>query len=102
MIEGFRPPGRKKFISEASTNGSGLVGVLQPLTVNGLAGRGCPEEAASTIAALKFFTIRSPRIVFALMGRFRWRPPLKLYARLSAKPWPRSRSILRFACCEYA
>ena len=41
-MDGFNPPGRKKFISDASTNGTGLPGSppgLQPLTVNGLEGQ---------------------------------------------------------------
>ena len=81
MIDGFSPPGRKKFINDASTYGNGLVGVppaLQPLTVNGLEGSFCPESVASTMAALRFATIRSPRMVFALIGRFKCLPPLKL------------------------
>src|SRR3974390_2063985 len=84
MIDGFRPPGRKKFISEASTKGSGPSGPpagLHPLTVNGLAGVGkrvgLLKATESVMAALKFATIRSPRMVLALMGRFRWRPPVK-------------------------
>src|ERR1022692_2178859 len=99
-IEGFKPPGRKKFISAELTHGPSAPdpqGRAPPPTVNGLAGV-CPAASA----ALKLATIKSPRIVLALMGRFRGPPPLKLYARLRANPSPRSRSTVTLACCEYA
>src|ERR1700674_5598959 len=75
-MEEFNPPRRKKFISAELIQGpSGPLpqGNAPPPTVNGLAGV-CPAASA----ALKLATIKSPRIVLALMGRFRWRPPLKL------------------------
>ena len=59
-------------------------------------------DVGSLYAFCQLATSKSPRIVLALIGRFRWRPPLKLYATLRAKPPPRSRSMLRFACCAYA
>src|ERR1700687_3665675 len=68
-IEGFKPPGRKKFISAELTQGPSrpLPQGTAPLpTVKGLAGV-CPAASA----ALKLATIRSPRTVLALMGRFR-------------------------------
>src|SRR5258707_15022892 len=73
-MEGFIPPGRKKFISGALTHGpSGPdpQGTAPVPTVKGLAAV-CPAASA----ALKLATIRSPRIVLAFIGRFRWRPPL--------------------------
>src|SRR3954468_15479358 len=73
MMEGFNPPGRKKFIREASTKGVPLGETPHPLTVKGL-----DALSPDASAALKFLIIRSPRMVLALMGRFRWRPPLKL------------------------
>src|SRR5207248_11653316 len=39
---------------------------------------------------------------FTSTGRLRWCPPLKLYDKSRAKLCPRSRSMLRLACCEYA
>src|ERR1039458_9213436 len=83
-IEGFRPPGRKKFIREESTATGAPEGVNTHPTVNGLAGGVWPVASAYPYADMKFATIKSPRMVLALIGRFRWRPPLKLYARLSA------------------
>src|SRR5438477_1180067 len=68
-IEGFKPPGRKKFINAELIHGPSAPdpqGVLPLPTVKGLAGV-CPEASA----ALKFATIKSPRTVLALMGRFR-------------------------------
>ena len=63
---------------------------------------GSPTELAKATAFCQFFTSKSPRTVLALIGRFRCRPPLKLYARLNAKPPPRSCSKVKLACCEYA
>src|SRR5579864_9660662 len=68
-IEGFKPPGRKKFISAELTQGpSGPTpqGRAPLPTVKGLAGV-CPAARA----ALKLATIKSPRTVLALMGRFK-------------------------------
>src|ERR1700722_5020220 len=73
-IDGFSPPGRKKFISGELTHGpSGPdpQGKVPVPTVNGLAAD-CPAASADS----KFATIRSPRTVLALIGRFRCRPPL--------------------------
>src|SRR6266550_2902896 len=73
-IDGFNPPGRKKFIIGALTHGPkgpDPHGTAPVPTVKGLAAV-CPAARA----ALKLATIRSPRIVLALIGRFRWRPPL--------------------------
>src|SRR5947209_13306750 len=81
-IEGFKPLGRKKFIKDELTHGpAGPLPqwVFPPPTVNGL-----PTVCPSPSALRKLLTIRSPRTVLALIGRFKWRPPLKLYARLSA------------------
>src|SRR5882672_4526428 len=74
--DGFNPPGRKKFISEELTQGPSKPepqGTPSPPTVKGLLGVSPPASAA-----LKLATIRSPRTVLALIGRLRWRPPLKL------------------------
>src|ERR1700741_2985993 len=68
-IDGFIPPGRKKFISGALTQGpSGPTpqGTDPVPTVNGLL-TDCPAASAAFMLA----TMRSPRTVFALMGRFR-------------------------------
>src|SRR6266496_3634083 len=86
-IAGFRPPGRKKFIRAEFTHGPRAPdpqGAAPVPTVNGL-----PTGSPAAIAAFRFLTIRSPRMVLALMGRLRCRPPLKLYARFKAKPRPR-------------
>src|SRR5258708_27315802 len=75
-IAGFRPPGRKKFIRAELTQGPRAPdpqGAAPVPTVNGL-----PTGSPAAIEAFKLATIKSPRIVLALMGRFRWRPPLKL------------------------
>src|SRR5579862_132361 len=75
-IDGLIPPGRKKFIRGALIHGpSGPLpqGTAPVPTVSGLAAD-CPAAKA----AWKLLTAKSPRIVFALIGRFRWRPPLKL------------------------
>ncbi len=66
------PPGRKKFISEASTKGYGEVGVppgLQPLTVKGLAGASSALRPARRSKQLrKLATIRSPRTAVGVDG----------------------------------
>src|SRR5581483_5905743 len=79
-IAGLSPEGRKKFISAAETQGAPVV-VLKP---HGAAPaptcRGPAEafEVGSPSAVRQFCSKKSPRVVLALMGRFRWRPPLKL------------------------
>src|SRR5271169_2348961 len=68
-MEGFKPPGRKKFISAELTHGPSEPdpqGTAPVPTVNGLLGV-CP----AAMAALKFCTIKSPRTVLALIGRLR-------------------------------
>src|SRR6266567_4306379 len=85
-IAGFRPPGRKKFIRAEFTQGPRAPnpqGAVPVPTVNGL-----PTGSPAAIEAFRLPTIRSPRMVFALIGRLRCRPPLKLYARFKAKPRP--------------
>src|SRR5437868_6795544 len=75
-IAGFKPPGRKKFIRAALTHGPSAPdpqGAAPVPTVNGL-----PTGSPAAINAFKLATIRSPRMVLALIGRLRWRPPLKL------------------------
>src|SRR5437764_384999 len=102
-IAGFNPDGRKKFVSAAGTygcplglapHGANTVGSAVP-TNSGLLGKlGLPGimfcASAAAIAACQFLTSKSPRTVFALIGRLRWWPPLKLYATLSAKSCPRA------------
>src|SRR5215831_12360050 len=68
-IEGFSPLGRKKFMSDELTHGPAgpLPQWVFPLpTVNGLE-KFCPAARA----AKKLLTIRSPRMVLSLIGRFR-------------------------------
>src|ERR1700686_3677507 len=74
-MEGFNPPGLKKFIRGELTHAPtpDPHGTEPVPTVNELAGV-CPAASA----ALKLTTIKSPRIVLALIGRFKFRPPLKL------------------------
>src|SRR5450432_741334 len=75
-IAGFRPPGRKKFMRAAFTQGPSVPdpqGAPVVPTVNGL-----PTGSPAAMEAFRLATIKSPRIVFALMGRLRCRPPLKL------------------------
>src|SRR5579885_2494163 len=55
-IEGLIPPGRKKFIRDASTKGNGpnaipIPALLQPRTVNGLAGTGNSAGLFSNLAS---------------------------------------------------
>src|SRR5260221_12295486 len=78
-IAGFNPDGRKKFINAVGTYGP--AGPTPQLFTNSGLSVGSAAPAAS--AACQFFTSRSPRVVLALIGRFRCRPPLKLYARLN-------------------
>src|ERR1700731_2691093 len=102
-IAGFSPEGRKKFTRAAETHGAPLglkpQGAAPDPTLSGPA---AAFEVGSVKATCQFFTSKSPRTVLALIGRFRCRPPLKLYARLKAKPPPKSCSKVKFACCEYA
>src|SRR5580704_5601164 len=83
-IEGFSPPGRKKFVIAESTHRPPGP-TPHPLMANGLA-----NPAPAAFAFRKFESSKSPRIAFALIGRFRCRPPLKLYAILNAYPAPKS------------
>src|SRR5580693_3514822 len=94
-MAGFKPEGRKKFTSDAGTNGPPGP-TPQPFCDSGLS---VGSAAPAAIAACQFFSSRSPRVVLALMGRFIWRPPLKLYATLKDMLCPRSCSKVRFACC---
>src|SRR5207248_2383713 len=102
--DGFNPDGRKKFNIAAGANcpvGFPVNAAGQMDTPSGLEGYrgllgGIPAAFAPAIAACQFFSSKSPRVVLALMGRFRCRPPLKLYARLSDILWPRSCSKVRF------
>src|SRR5262245_1326101 len=71
-IDGLTPEGRKKFVSAAGTYGPPAP-TPQPLTVNGLS---VGAAAPAATAASRFLTIRSPRTVFALIGRLRCLPPL--------------------------
>src|SRR5580692_1547102 len=106
--DGFNPDGRKKFNIAAGANAPVGVPVIAPgqiCTCNGPDGYnglvvGIPAALAKATALCQFSTSKSPRTVFALIGRFRCRPPLKLYARLNAKPPPRSCSKVRFVCSE--
>ena len=102
-MAGFSPDGRKKFDQRGAKRTRLAAGIdaameLAPQRphVSGLV----PASAAldQSTAACQFFTSKSPRTVLALIGRFRCRPPLKLYARLKAKPPPKSCSNVRFAC----
>src|SRR5271165_6182522 len=98
-MAGFRPPGRKKFVSAADTQGTPPTNPhgVDPAPTN--SGPALALEVGSPKATCQFLTSRSPRVVLALMGRLRWRPPLKLYARLKDMSCPRSFSRVRFACC---
>src|SRR5579863_1096967 len=103
--DGLSPEGRKKLTIAAGTKngrldpGTGFApqGTAPVPTDNGLS---VGKFAPAATAACQFSVSRSPRAVLALMGRFRRRPPFQLYARLNAKPPPKSRSTVRFACCE--
>src|SRR6202142_404830 len=79
-IDAFKPPGRKKLVSAADTQGLWLVGLMPqgaaPLPT--AKGPKAEFEAGSPCAASKLATSRSPRCVLALIGRLRCRPPLKL------------------------
>src|SRR5579862_1299244 len=70
-IAGLSPPGRKKFVSAAETQGTPPTkphGAEPAPTNNGPA---AALEVGSPKATCQFFTSRSPRVVLALMGRFR-------------------------------
>src|SRR5581483_1955758 len=106
---GFTPERRKKFITPADTQGpcgpmpAGNNG-FDP-TSNGFVANPAltwAGTAGSAIAARQFETSALKMGGFASIGRFRCRPPLKLYAILSAVLWPKSCSTPRFAWCEYA
>src|ERR1700730_15549857 len=75
---GFKPPGRKKFVSAAETQGTPPTNPhgTEPAPTN--SGPAAAFELVSLRATCQFLTSRSPRVVLALMGRFRCRPPLKL------------------------
>src|SRR6266567_2408344 len=79
--DGFRPEGRKKLTSAAETH-VGFSGSLS--------------------AARQFASRAAGFTAFTLIGRFRWRPPLKLYSTLSERSRPSSRSKVRLAWFEYA
>src|SRR5882672_10948981 len=71
-MAGFRPPGRKKLVSAADTHGTPLTnphGAWPPPTNSGPA---AAFDVGSLSATCQFLTSRSPRVVLALMGRFRW------------------------------
>src|ERR1043165_6948195 len=101
-IAGFKPPGRKKFVSAEETHGTPLTNPQGAAPAPTKSGPAAALELGSPSATCQFLTIRSPRVVLALMGRFRCRPALKLYPRLNDMLCPRSCSKVRFACCEYA
>src|SRR5581483_128553 len=81
--EGFNPDGRKKLTIAAGTkNGSFAPGIgfaphgVAPVpTDNGLS---LARFAPAATAACQFSVSRSPRAVFALIGRFNRRPPFQL------------------------
>src|SRR5579862_451482 len=66
-IEGLIPDGRKKFVSAAGTKGPPAP-TPQLVTVSGLS---VLRFAPAATAAFRFSTTRSPRMAFALIGRFR-------------------------------
>src|SRR6266852_6260327 len=96
-MAGFRPPGRKKFVSAAETQGTPLTNPHGAEAAPTKSGPAAAFEVGSLRATCQFLTSRSPRVVLALMGRFRWRPALKLYPRLNEMLCPRSCSKVRFA-----
>src|SRR5258708_8757916 len=76
--EGLIPDGRKKLTSaEGTKNGSFAPGIgFAPQLAMA---RGLVEgEAPAATAACQFAASRSPRAALALIGRFRWCPPLKM------------------------
>src|ERR1700692_3208290 len=84
-MAGFKPDGRKKFISAAETQGTLLTA---PQGAGPEPTKGGPPDApevTSPRATCQFLTKRSPRGVLAFIGRFRWRPPVELYAQLNEK-----------------
>src|ERR1700756_2275926 len=72
-IEGFKPDGRKKLTAAAGITGPSGPDGTQLFTNSGLVVGG---TAPAATAACQFLTKRSPRTVFALIGRFRCLPPL--------------------------
>src|SRR6266702_6869419 len=100
--EGFRPEGRKKLVSAAATHGAPVVR-LNPQGVPPLPTPNGPNEApefGSPRATCQFASSGAVFTAFTLMGRFRWRPPLKLYSKLSDMLWPSSCSKVKLAWCE--
>jgi len=77
-MAGFRPPGRKKLVSAAETHGTPPTNPQGAAPAPTKSGPAAALELGLLSATCQFFTSRSPRVVLALMGRFRWRPPLKL------------------------
>src|ERR1700722_9506722 len=99
--EGFSPPGLKSLTNVAGTKKGIAPGrAAKGLGPHDATPNGLEPVAAGFVAnaASQFSVSRSPRTVLALMGRFRWRPPLKLYPKLAANPPRSSRSTVKFAC----
>src|SRR5581483_4792609 len=77
-IAGFSPEGRKKFINAEDTQGAPVVG-LKPhgaAPVPTASGPDVALDVGSVNAVRQFSSRKSPRVVLALIGRFKWRPPL--------------------------
>src|SRR6266568_8405289 len=79
-MAGFSPEGRKKFVSAAETQGAPVLGLMPhgAAPAPTCSGPAAAFEVGSLKAACQLFSRKSPRVVLALMGRFRCRPPLKL------------------------
>src|SRR5438105_2731296 len=96
--EGLNPDGRKKLNCGAGTNAP--AGPAPQLAT--CKGNAVGAIAPAATAFSQFDTSNSEFTVFALMGRFKCRPPLKLYPTFKLRSLLNSCSNCRFACCEYA
>src|SRR5581483_7793325 len=106
--DGFNPDGRKKLVKAAATHGApeALTPQGAPPAVAGSAPTPSgpsvlAPEVGSVKAVCQFASSACGRTALALIGRFRCRPPLKLYSRLRDRLCPMSCSNVKFACCEY-
>src|SRR5436190_19837131 len=75
---GFRPPGRKKLVSADETHGTPLTNPQGAAPAPTNSGPAAAFDVGSLRATCQFLAIKSPRVVLALIGRFKWRPALKL------------------------
>src|SRR5947209_4651003 len=100
VSDGLMPDSRKKLSSAGGTNAPEGP-TLHVFMLSGLLNKGCELATAQELARSQFSISALGLVGLALIGRFKWCPPVKLYARLKAKSCPRSRSTERPPCWAY-